>query len=125
MDRRAAGLSIGDAAEATGLSVKTIRYYEQIGLIPKAARTNGGSHTGGHRIYREPDLGRLRFIHHARLFGLGLADIRGVMLIAPISSFAATYGARLAHALPARQLEVAFGLFLLAVSARFLASLVW
>jgi len=124
MDRRAAGLSIGDAAEATGLSVKTIRYYEQIGLIPKAARTNGGSHTGGHRIYREPDLGRLRFIHHARLFGLGLADIRGVMLIAPISSFAQPM-ARLAHALPARQLEVAFGLFLLAVSARFLASLVW
>jgi uncharacterized membrane protein YfcA len=49
----------------------------------------------------------------------------GVMLMAPISSFTATYGARLAHALPGRWLEVGFGLFLLAVSARFIASLVW
>lgn len=82
MDGRVTTLSIGEAAEATGLSIRTIRYYEQIGLIPKAARTNGGFHMDGHRIYREADLGRLRFIHHARLFGVGLGDIRELLAIA-------------------------------------------
>jgi uncharacterized membrane protein YfcA len=44
--------------------------------------------------------------------------------MAPVSSFTAAYGARLAHALSKRRLEIAFALFLLAVSARFLASLI-
>lgn len=81
MDRPVTFL-IGEAADASGLSVKTIRYYEEIGLIPKAARTNGGVHTGGHRLYTEADVGRLRFIHHARLFGLSLADIRELLALA-------------------------------------------
>jgi MerR family copper efflux transcriptional regulator len=68
MDRQT-GFSIGEAATAYGLGVKTIRYYEQIGLIPKAARTNVGLHTGGHRLYGEADIGWLRFIWHARLLG--------------------------------------------------------
>lgn len=51
--------SIGDAAKASGLTVKTIRYYEAIGLIPKAARHNSGAHTGGNRVYSEADVGRL------------------------------------------------------------------
>ena len=41
------------------------------------------------------------------------------------STFVAPYGARLAHALPRPQLEIAFGIFLLLISARFLVSLVW
>ncbi len=81
MDGRV-NLSIGEAADVSGLSVKTIRYYEEIGLIPKAARTNGGVHTAGHRVYSEADVGRLRFIRHARLFGLGLADIRKLLALA-------------------------------------------
>ena len=44
--------------------------------------------------------------------------------MAPVSSFTATYGARLAHWLPKRQLEIAFGVFLLLVAARFLVSLI-
>jgi len=48
----------------------------------------------------------------------------GLALMAPVSSLVAPYGARLAHAMPKRRLEIAFGLFLLAVSLRFLASLV-
>lgn len=56
---------------------------------------------------------------------IGFVSLVGVVLMAPISSFTATYGAQLAHALPRRRLEVAFGLFLLAVSVRFIASLVW
>ncbi|MBI4196011.1 MAG: MerR family transcriptional regulator [Betaproteobacteria bacterium] len=74
--------SIGEAAKASGLTVKTIRYYEEIGLIPKAGRTNGGAHTGGHRVYTAAGVGRLRFIHHARLFGLNLSDIRKLLALA-------------------------------------------
>ena len=73
------GFSIGNAAERTGLSVKTIRYYEEIGLIPKARRHDGSTHTGGNRVYSEIDIGRLRFIHHARLIDLGLDDIRELL----------------------------------------------
>ena len=55
------GFTIGKAAHASGLTAKTIRYYEQIGLIPKARRHNssGAPHTGGDRIYSETDIGRL------------------------------------------------------------------
>lgn len=74
--------SIGEAARSSGLTVKTIRYYEEIGLIPKAGRTNGGAHTGGHRVYTEAEVGRLRFICHARLFGLRLSDIRKLLALA-------------------------------------------
>ena len=75
-------LSIGEAAAASGLPVKTIRYYEEIGLIPHAMRTNGSLRGGGHRIYGDADVGRLRFIQHARLFGLSLAEIRELLALA-------------------------------------------
>jgi uncharacterized membrane protein YfcA len=58
------------------------------------------------------------------VFSIGFVSFLGVILMAPVSSFVAPYGARLAHALPKRCLEVAFGLFLLAVSLRFLVSLI-
>jgi uncharacterized protein len=54
---------------------------------------------------------------------IGFVSIIGVVLMAPVSSFVAAYGARLAHALSRRRLEVAFGLFLLAVAIRFAFSL--
>jgi uncharacterized membrane protein YfcA len=55
---------------------------------------------------------------------LGFVSIIGVVLIAPISSYVAPLGARLAHALPKRQLEIGFGLFLILASLRFLVSLI-
>jgi uncharacterized membrane protein YfcA len=55
---------------------------------------------------------------------IGFVSLIGVALMAPVSSFVAPYGARLAHAWPRRRLEVAFGCFLLAVSIRFVISLV-
>lgn len=63
--------------------------------------------------------------HQAQLppLSLGFVSLIGLVLIAPISSWVAPLGARLAHALPQRRLEVAFGLFLLAVALRFVASL--
>jgi len=57
-------------------------------------------------------------------FSIGYVSLLGVAIMAPVSSFIAPYGARLAHRLSKRQLEIGFGLFLLFVSARFVASLV-
>jgi uncharacterized membrane protein YfcA len=56
---------------------------------------------------------------------VGFVSLIGFAVMAPVSSFTAGYGARLAHALERRQLEVAFGIFLLLVAARFVASLIW
>ena len=73
--------SIGEAAEASGLTVKTIRYYEEAGLIPKAARHDASARTGGNRLYGQADIGRLRFIHHARMLDLSLGDIGDLLEI--------------------------------------------
>ena len=65
--------------------------------------------------------------HQALLppLSIGFVSLIGFALMAPVSSLAAPYGAKLAHAMPKRALEIAFGLFLLAASLRFLVSLVW
>ena len=55
---------------------------------------------------------------------LGFVSLIGFALMAPVSSFTASYGARLAHALSKRRLEIAFGCFLLMVCVRFAASLI-
>jgi len=55
---------------------------------------------------------------------LGFVSLIGFALMAPVSSCTAPYGARLAHALPKRGLEIAFALFLLSASLRFLVSLI-
>jgi uncharacterized membrane protein YfcA len=57
-------------------------------------------------------------------FSLGFVSLIGFALIAPVSSLTAPFGARLAHALSKRALEVGFGCFLLLVCLRFLLSLV-
>ena len=54
---------------------------------------------------------------------IGFVSLIGFVLMAPVSSYTATYGVRLAHWLPRRRLEIAFGVFLLLVALRFLASL--
>lgn len=54
-------MHIGGVAERSGVSAKTIRYYESIGLIPSTERTQGG-----YRIYDEVDLRTLQFIKRAR-----------------------------------------------------------
>lgn len=54
---------------------------------------------------------------------IGYVSLIGLALMAPVSSFTATYGVRLAHWLPRRKLEIAFGVFLTVVSLRFLATL--
>jgi DNA-binding transcriptional MerR regulator len=64
-------LSIGALADKTGCNAPTIRYYEQIGLLPPALRT-----AGGHRHYRDADLQRLQFIKRCRDFGFPIEQVR-------------------------------------------------
>ena len=67
-------LTIGTLARRTGTKVQTIRYYEQIGLMPEPGRT-----AGGQRRYDEADLDRLAFIRHARQLGFTLEAIRELL----------------------------------------------
>ena len=67
-------LSIGEIASATGTKVVTVRYYEQIGLLPKPRR--GPSN---YRSYSEQDLLQLRFIRRCRNLGFTLDQIRELM----------------------------------------------
>jgi Cu(I)-responsive transcriptional regulator len=69
--------SIGSLARRTGTKVQTIRYYEQIGLMPAAHRT-----AGGQRRFRDTDLDRLAFIRHARQMGFTLEAIRELLDLA-------------------------------------------
>jgi uncharacterized membrane protein YfcA len=64
--------------------------------------------------------------HLAQLppLSIGFVSLFGLVLMAPVSSFTAGYGARLAHRLSRRKLEIAFGIFLMAVALRFLVSLI-
>ena len=63
--------SIGDLSRRTGVKVPTIRYYEQMGLIAAAHRSEGNQ-----RRYERADLERLAFIRHARDLGLDIPAIR-------------------------------------------------
>src|SRR5688572_25511650 len=66
--------SIGDMAKATGTKVVTIRYYEQIGLLPVAARTGGN-----YRAYGYEHLRVLQFIRRCRDLGFTLDQVRDLL----------------------------------------------
>lgn len=63
-------MNIGQVAKISGVSAKTIRYYESIGLIAEASRTESG-----YRTYSDRDVETLRFIHHARNLGFSVKDV--------------------------------------------------
>src|SRR6266536_2741636 len=69
-----ADLSSGDLARAAGTTVRTIRFYEEEGLLKPAVVSDGG-----HRRYTEDDLEKLRLISDLRELGLSLGEIRAVL----------------------------------------------
>lgn len=68
-------MNIGDVAEASGVPPKTIRYYEDIGLIRPLRSTNG------YRTFRESDLHKLAFLGRARALGFSIADCRNLLAL--------------------------------------------
>jgi DNA-binding transcriptional MerR regulator len=72
-----ARLRIGALARRTGTNAPTIRYYEEIGLVPRADR-----HSGGQRVYGEEDVTRLTFIGCCRDFGLSIERVRSFLALA-------------------------------------------
>ncbi|MBJ6126976.1 MerR family transcriptional regulator [Microvirga splendida] len=70
-------LTIGELSRRTQVKVPTIRYYEQIGLLPQPVRTEGQQ-----RRYQEDEVNRLNFIRHARELGFGVEDIRELLDLA-------------------------------------------
>jgi DNA-binding transcriptional MerR regulator len=67
-------LKIGELATVLGLNPKTIRYYEDIRLLPKPQRT-----VSGYRLYEAADVERLSFIGKAKAIGLTLEEIREIL----------------------------------------------
>ena len=68
--------SIGEMAKTGNCKVQTVRYYEQIGLLPEPARN-----AGNQRVYSRAQRDRLRFIRHAREMGFPLERIREILAL--------------------------------------------
>jgi MerR family copper efflux transcriptional regulator len=68
------GLLVGQAAKRAGVSAPTIRYHEEIGLLPPASRS-----ATGYRRYPERALAELRFIRKAQELGFSLDEIREIL----------------------------------------------
>ena len=67
-------MNIGEAARRTGLTAKTIRYYEDIGLLPRPARAGNG-----YRDYGMGALNRLSFLNRARRLGFNVEECRELL----------------------------------------------
>lgn len=72
----AAGIKIGVLASRSGLTVKTLRYYEDLGLLPAIGRSEGG-----YRLFAEESLRRLEFIRRLKTLGLSLEEIQGCLAV--------------------------------------------
>jgi len=69
-------MNIGQAARASGVSAKMIRYYEAIGLVPAAGRT-----PSGYRIYSDTEIQILRFVRRARDLGFPVTKIEALLAL--------------------------------------------
>lgn len=68
-------MNIGDVANQTGLPAKTIRYYEEIGLVTPPRGANG------YRMFRETDAHKLTFLGRARALGFSIDDCRDLLTL--------------------------------------------
>ena len=83
-------MRIGQLAAQTGYSVRTIRFYEQSGLLPAPSRT-----PAGYRSYDQDAVARLRFVRSAQALGLSLAEIAEVLRIRDHQGLPCSYVAEL------------------------------
>ncbi|MBI3943130.1 MAG: heavy metal-responsive transcriptional regulator [Chloroflexi bacterium] len=67
-------LQIGELARRAGVNTPTIRYYEEIGLLPAPTRSDSG-----YRLYLATDLAQVEFIRRARALGLSLGEIKEIL----------------------------------------------
>lgn len=67
-------MHIGEVAERTGLSLRTIRHYDEVGLLPPSGRTEGGF-----RLYTEPDVKRLQHIRRIAPLGFTLEETTDIL----------------------------------------------
>lgn len=72
-------LSIKEAGKRVGLTSKTIRYYEEIGLIPAFQRSRPGFRGNGYRLFTQQDINRLEFVKRARQLSLSLAQVKELL----------------------------------------------
>ncbi len=69
-------MTVGKLAQTTGVNVETVRFYEREGLLPEPDRTSGG-----HRLYSDSDVQRLRFIQRAKDVGFTLKEINDLLFL--------------------------------------------
>ena len=74
-------ITIGDLANETGVKTRTIRFYEEKGLLPRPRRSESG-----YRLYSEQDIKLLRLIRSARSLGLSIRDVGGLLATAEHNS---------------------------------------
>ena len=93
--------AIAEVCERTGLSPRTVRYYEEIGLLPGVRRSEGGR-----RVYAADELERLRFIARLKTLGLSLKEIAELNVVYAIGGSTEAMLARLQDLLAAHLSDV-------------------
>ena len=79
-------MQIGAAADRSGLTIDTVRFYEKQGLMNKPLRS-----AGGFRLYNAADIDRLRFVSRAQTLGFSLEEIRELLLLRDSDSEACSH----------------------------------
>lgn len=93
--------SIGEVERRAGLSARTVRYYEELGLLPGVRRR-----AGGRRVYGPDELERLRFIQRLKTLGLSLAEIKELNAVYGIGGSTRAMLLRLEELLAGHRAEV-------------------